>query len=80
MTTKPHQAMEPEATNQVEGRFMIMRLRLAGLLVVTGVLVQEMTLFWNHPLSFIAFLGLGGLAVFVGVVVYLLALISPRRS
>ena len=80
MTTKPQQTMDPEAKTQVEGQFIIKRLRLAGLLVIAGVLVQEMTLFWNHPLSFMAFLGLGGLAVFGGIVVYLLALISPRRS
>lgn len=54
--------------------------RLAGLFIVAGVLVQGLSLFWTHPLSFMAFLGVGSVAVFVGIVVYLLALVSPQES
>jgi hypothetical protein len=59
---------------------MAKRLRAAGTLIIAGLLVEGFSLFWNHPLSFIAFLGIGGLLIFVGVVIYLVALVSPRPS
>ncbi len=34
----------------------------------------------NHPLSFVAFIGLGSLVLFVGVVIYLTALVFPRQA
>jgi hypothetical protein len=42
--------------------------------------VEAVSLAWNHPLSFIAFVGIGGLLLFLGIVVYLMALVSPRVS
>jgi len=77
MTTGPRQPMEPGAKGQAE--FVARRLRMAGLFIIVGVLVQALSLFWNHPLSFMAFLGIGCLAVFVGIVIYLLALVPPRQ-
>jgi hypothetical protein len=56
------------------------RLRLAGTLIILGLLVEGASLMWNHPLSFIAFLGIGGLLLFLGIVVYLTALVSPGKS
>ncbi len=52
------------------------RLRLAGSFIVAGLLIQALSLLWNHPLSFIAFLVIGGLLVALGIVVYLLALVN----
>jgi hypothetical protein len=52
------------------------RLRLAGILIVIGLLVQALTLLWNHPLSFVAYMAIGGLAVAIGIVVYLLTLVN----
>ena len=78
MTTEPRQAKQVEA--QAGDKFIATRLRLAGVLIVSGVLVQGISLFWNHPLSFLAFIGIGSLAVFCGMVVYLFALVSPRKS
>jgi hypothetical protein len=49
-------------------------------LVVLGLVVEGLSLLWNHPLSFVIFLGLGGLLLFLGIVIYLTALVSPRRS
>ncbi|HJX85039.1 MAG TPA: hypothetical protein VJ723_11900 [Candidatus Angelobacter sp.] len=60
--------------------FVSRRLRLAGILVILGLLVQALTLLWNHPLAFMAFLGLGGLLLFVGIVVYLFTLISSPKA
>ena len=76
MTAEPRQTTEPG----VQGQFITRRLRLAGLLITAGILIQGLTLVWNHPLSFLAFLGIGGLAVFAGIAIYLFALVSPRQS
>ena len=52
------------------------RLRLAGILLVLGLLVELATLFSTHPLAFLAFLLLGGLLVGAGVLLYLFAIVS----
>ena len=52
------------------------RLRLSGGLIALGLLVQALSLLWNHPLSFIAFVSLGGLLVAGGIVLYLVTLVS----
>jgi hypothetical protein len=53
---------------------------MAGILVVLGLVVEGLSLLWNHPLSFVMFLGVGGLLLFLGIVTYLTALVSPRRA
>jgi hypothetical protein len=67
-----------ETQNQNE--FISKRLRLAGFLIAVGLVVEGLSLTWNHPLSFVAFLGIGGLLLLLGIVVYLTALVSPRQS
>ena len=52
------------------------RLKLAGLLVALGLIVQALTLFWPHPTAFLVFLLLGGTLVAVGVLVYLYSIVS----
>jgi fucose permease len=52
------------------------RLRLAGILVALGLAVEAATMFWPHPTSFLVFLGLGGLLVAAGVLLYLIALVT----
>jgi hypothetical protein len=80
MTTEQRQAVEPVAQTQAGDQFIVRRLRLAGIFIIAGVLVQGLSLVWNHPLSFLAFVGIGGLAMLVGIVIYLFALVSPRQS
>jgi hypothetical protein len=63
---------------QNQDRFIGKKLRLAGLLTILGLLIEGLSLIWNHPLSFVAFIGIGGLLLFLGIVVYLAALVSPR--
>ena len=60
--------------------FISRRLRIAGVLIVLGLIVEALSLIWNHPLSFVAFLSIGGLLLFLGIVVYLTALVTPRQS
>jgi predicted membrane channel-forming protein YqfA (hemolysin III family) len=62
---------------------LVRRLRLAGLLVSLGLLIEAATLFWQHPTAFLAFLFLGGSLVAVGVILYLLSIAtsaSPRPA
>ncbi|MEM7481247.1 MAG: hypothetical protein AAF481_08745 [Acidobacteriota bacterium] len=59
------------------------RLRLAGIAVVLGLLVEAVTLAWSHPLAFLVFLGVGLPLTGLGVLLYLWELVtarSPRRS
>jgi len=52
------------------------RLRLSSLLVAAGLAVEVATLFWSHPLTFVAFILLGGSLVGMGVVLYLYSIVS----
>jgi hypothetical protein len=52
------------------------RLRLAGVFLILGLLVEALCLVWKGPLAFLVFLGLGGLLLFAGIVVYLFSLVS----
>jgi hypothetical protein len=64
---------------QNQNPFIAKRLRLAGILIALGLVVEGLSLSWNHPLSFVAFLGIGGLLLCLGIVVYLTALVSSRQ-
>ena len=52
------------------------RFKLAGILVSVGLLTQAATLYWAHPLTFVAFIVLGGALVSVGIALYLLFIAS----
>ena len=47
------------------------RLKLAGILVALGLIVEALTMFWRHPTAFLVFLFLGALLVAAGVLLYL---------
>jgi hypothetical protein len=51
------------------------RLRLAGILIIIGLVIQLATLFWNHPLTFMAFIFVGSPFVAAGIVLYLFSLV-----
>ena len=55
------------------------KLRVAGILIALGLLVELLTLAWNNPIAFLVFLGVGGILIFVGIVIYLLSLV-PREQ
>ena len=56
------------------------KLRVAGILVILGLAVEGFSLLWNHPLSFLAFLCIGGVFLALGIVIYLLALVSRAQE
>ena len=49
-------------------------IRWAGMLIVTGLVVQMITLLWTHPLAFMCFILVGCPLVAAGIVVYLYSL------
>ena len=51
------------------------RLRLAGALIASGLAVEGVSLAWTHPLSFIVFLGVGGILLGAGLSIFLFTLI-----
>jgi len=56
------------------------RLQLAGILLIVGLLTEAICLFRARPLSFLAFITIGGTFLFLGLVVYLLSLVSMKPS
>ena len=61
----------PEGTSQLQRR-----LTLAAYLLVTGLLIILPTLYWTSPISFMLFMLGGGTLVALGVIVYLIAIVT----
>ncbi len=51
------------------------RLRISGILLILGLLVEAGSLLWHHPLSFLSFIFVGGFLLGAGVVFYLYSLV-----
>jgi small-conductance mechanosensitive channel len=64
----------------VQDQYIIKRLRLSGILIILGLIVEAISLAWNHPFSFIAFIGIGGLAIGLGIIIFLMALVSSKAQ
>jgi hypothetical protein len=56
------------------------RLRLAGILVILGLLVEGVCLLRAGPLAFIFLVGVGGLLCVAGIAVYLYSLVSSGEA
>jgi len=56
------------------------RLKLAGTLLILGLLAESICMLWARPIAFVFLIGLGGLFVFAGIVVYLLTIVSPTAE
>jgi hypothetical protein len=56
------------------------RIRWSGLIISAGLIVQTFTLFWTHPLAFLAFLLIGCPLVAAGVLLYLYLLASQATA
>ena len=46
-------------------------LRFAGICLAIGLLIEALCLIWATPIAFIVFVAIGGLLIFIGLVVYL---------
>jgi heme A synthase len=54
------------------------RIRRSGLLILAGLGVEVFTLVWRSPLSFFAFMIVGGALIAFGIATFLLSLVSPE--
>jgi hypothetical protein len=55
-------------------------LRISGILLIAGLVIEGVSLHYNHPLSFLGFMFIGGALLFVGIVVYLFSIVGSRDS
>ena len=58
------------------------RLRLAGIFIAIGLIIEILTLAVNSPIGFLIFMGIGGVLMGAGILVYLLALVTrePEKA
>ena len=59
------------SVNQLERRRQV-----AGVLIVLGLVIEALCLIWTTPIAFVIFVAIGGLLMFVGIVLYLYSLVS----
>jgi hypothetical protein len=52
------------------------KLKTAAYLLIAGLLIEGITLYWAHPTSFLLFISLGGVLIVAGVTTYLLAIVT----
>ena len=52
------------------------QLRVSGILVILGLLVEALTLVWNHPLAFSLSLFVGGGFLLSGILVFLYTFVT----
>jgi hypothetical protein len=62
----------------LSGKPLERQLQFSSVLIILGLLVEAVCLYWKGPLAFLAFLGLGGLLLFAGIAVYLYSLVSAH--
>jgi predicted membrane channel-forming protein YqfA (hemolysin III family) len=58
------------SVNQLEKRRQV-----AGIFIVFGLVIEALCLIWSTPIAFVIFVAIGGLLMFVGVVLYLYSLV-----
>jgi len=57
------------------------RLRISGILVIIGLLVEALCLVWSRPIAFVVLVCLGGALIGLGVLLFLYSLVStPSHS
>ncbi|MGA2813135.1 MAG: hypothetical protein ABSG16_17165 [Candidatus Acidiferrum sp.] len=61
-------------------RPMDRRLQLSGILVIVGLLVEGLCLLWSRPIAFVVLVGLGGLLIAAGVLLFLYSLAIVDRA
>jgi len=59
---------------------MLRKLRISGILLILGLVVEALSLCWNTTLSFMSFVVVGGLLFGAGILLFLYSLLSPSTS
>ena len=58
------------SVNQLEKRRQV-----AGIFIVFGLVIEALCLIWSTPITFVIFVAIGGLLMFVGIVLFLYSLV-----
>ena len=56
------------------------RIKLAGIILIIGLLIKTSMIFFIHPLTFLIDLGLSTLLIVAGIVIYLISFFSSQSS
>jgi hypothetical protein len=54
--------------------------QVAGVFIVLGLVIEALCLIWSTPIAFVIFVAIGGLLMFVGIVLYLYSLVSDLKA
>jgi hypothetical protein len=55
-------------------------LRVSGIFLILGLAIETVSLLFNHPLSFMGFIIVGGTFLGVGVLLFLFSLVSIAQA
>jgi uncharacterized membrane protein YczE len=56
------------------------RLRVAGILLIIGLIIEIFSFLWDHPLTFMAFLVIGCTFIGLGIVLFLWTLVTLGKA
>jgi hypothetical protein len=59
---------------------MFRKLRVSGILVILGLVVEALSLCWNTAFSFMSFVVVGGALFASGILLFLYSLVSSKTS
>jgi hypothetical protein len=55
-------------------------LRVSGIMLILGLAIEAVSLMFNHPLSFMGFIIVGGVMLGVGVLLFLYSLVEIAQA
>jgi RsiW-degrading membrane proteinase PrsW (M82 family) len=58
---------------------MSRKLRISGILVILGLLIEALCLVWSKPIAFVVLVCIGGALIGLGVLFFLYSLVSAPR-
>jgi len=56
------------------------RLRIAGIFVIVGLVIEAICLLWARPIAFVVMVVIGGLFSAIGVIVFLYSIVSGPQE
>jgi RsiW-degrading membrane proteinase PrsW (M82 family) len=57
---------------------MSRRLRISGIFVIIGLLVEALCLMWSRPIAFVVLVCIGGALISMGILFFLYSLVSTK--
>jgi hypothetical protein len=63
-----------------KGISMLRKIRISGILLIFGLVIEALSLLWNTAASFMSFAVIGGLCFVSGILLFLYSLVSSNTS